>query len=90
MYTFYWILFSCRRGIEGYNYGMSYVILPSKHCGYYGVALTTVSTAKSTSYFERRPQIPCRVFADPPGRRGGGGIGSSTVHIHYNHHAIRL
>lgn len=57
-------------------------------CGYYGVALAAVSAAESTSHFERRPQIPCRVFADPPGRRGGGGIGSSAVHIHYNHHAI--
>lgn len=50
--------------------------------GYRGVALTTVSAAESTSHFERRPQIPCRVFADPPGRRGGGGIGSSAVHTH--------
>lgn len=44
----------------------------------------TLSAAKSTSHFERRPQIPCRVFADPPGRRGGGGIGSSTVHRRHN------
>lgn len=38
-------------------------------------------SVESTSHFERRPQIPCRVFADPPGRRGGGGIGSSAVHL---------
>lgn len=54
--------------------------------GFSGVALTTQThslrpSVESTSHFQRRPQIPCRVFADPPGRRGGGGIGSSAVHI---------
>lgn len=44
-------------------------------------SLSVCLPVESTSHFERRPQIPCRVFADPPGRRGGGGIGSSAVHI---------